>query len=49
MSAIKRWVEDHIDELSDQDLFDFGCQTQEEVDFLRDCFSEKKNKPEELT
>lgn len=44
MGAMKRWFEEHIDEMSDQDLFDFGCETQEEVDELREALSGKKVK-----
>lgn len=47
MGLMKRWFEDHIDEMTDQDLFDFGCESQEEVDELRELLSGKKK--EELT
>lgn len=47
MGLMKRYFEDHIDEMTDQDLFDFGCETQEEVDELRELLSGKKK--EELT
>ena len=49
MSLMKRWFEHHIDELSDEDIFAFGCETQEEVDFLRECFTTKKKEERELT
>ena len=42
MSYMKHYFEEHIDEMSDQDLFDFGCETQEEVDELREALSGKK-------
>lgn len=42
MSYMKRYFEDHIDEMTDQDLFDFGCESQEEVDELRELLSGKK-------
>ena len=42
MGLMKRWFEGHIDEMTDQDLFDFGCETQEEADELRELLSGKK-------
>lgn len=41
MSAIKRWFEDHITELSDEELFKMGYD-QEDIDFLRECFQEQE-------
>lgn len=45
MSYMKRWFEEHIDELTDEQLFDFGCETQEEVNELREALSGKKVEP----
>lgn len=42
MGLMKRYFEDHIDEMTDQDLFDFGCETKEEADELRELLSDKK-------
>lgn len=41
MSAIKRWYEDHISELSDEELFKMGYD-QEDIDFLRECFQDQE-------
>lgn len=41
MSAIKRWLEDHISELSDEELLENGFE-QENIDFMRECFTSKK-------
>lgn len=38
MSAIKRWFEDHIDSMTDEELLAIGYE-QEDIDFLRECFS----------
>ena len=44
MSAIKRWLEDHIDELSDETLRgDMGFTT-EDIEVLRDCLSNKRTR-----
>ena len=38
MSCIKFWLEEHIDELSNEELMvDWGF-SQEEIDFMRECF-----------
>ena len=41
MSAIKRWFEDHISEITDDELLEGGYE-QEEIDFMRECFTGKK-------
>ena len=41
MSAIKRWLEDHISEITDEELLEGGYEP-EEIDFMRECFTEKK-------
>ncbi len=38
MSAIKRYLEDHISEMTDEELLKAGFD-QEEIDFMRECFS----------
>lgn len=38
MSAIKRWLEDHISELADEELLEDGFR-QEDIDFMRECFT----------
>lgn len=48
MSYMKRWFEEHIDELTDEQLFDAGCETQEEVNELREALSGKKKVEEAL-
>lgn len=40
MSKIKSWFEDHIDTISDEELVKMGYDP-EEIQFLRECFSEE--------
>lgn len=41
MSAIKRWLEDHISEVTDEELLDDGF-LQEDIDLMRDSFTSRK-------
>lgn len=41
MSLIKRWLEDHIAEFTDEELLAFGYD-QEDIDFMRECFTERE-------
>ena len=41
MSAIKRWFEDHISEITYDELLEGGYE-QEEINFMRECFTGKK-------
>lgn len=40
MSCIKRYFEDHIDELTDEQLIEWGY-SEKEIDWLRSGFSQK--------
>lgn len=40
MSAIKRQFENHISDFTDEELLEDGYQ-QEEIDFMRECFTSK--------
>ena len=42
MSMMKRWLEDHIDKISDEELLDGGYD-QETIDLWRECFSTRKD------
>lgn len=42
MSYIKRWFEEHIDQLTDAQLADMGY-SDEEIELLRESFSEEKD------
>ncbi len=41
MSAIKRWLEDHISELTDEELLNYGYP-KDIIDELREAFTEKE-------
>lgn len=41
MSAMKRWFEEHFSEFTDEELLE-GGYSQEEIDFMRECFVSKK-------
>ena len=41
MSAIKRWFEDHISEITDEELLEDGYE-QKEIDFMRECFTGRR-------
>ena len=41
MSAIKRWLEDHISELTDEELLKDGF-SQEGIDLMRDSFTSRE-------
>lgn len=45
MGAVKRWFEDHIQELTDEELLAMGFK-QEQINFLRECFSPKEEDEE---
>lgn len=38
MSCIKRYFEDHIDEMSDEQLTGWGY-SEKQIEWLRECFS----------
>lgn len=40
MSRIKHWLEENIDNLTDEQMIEMGWP-EEEIRFLRECFSEK--------
>lgn len=42
MSAMKRWFEDHISDFTDEELLKDGYE-QEDIDFMRECFTGKKD------
>lgn len=37
MGAVKRWFEDRIPEMTDDELSELGY-SQDEIEFLRECF-----------
>lgn len=39
MGEVKRWLEDHIDEFTDEELLDMDYD-QEDIDFMRECYSQ---------
>lgn len=41
MSAIKRWLEDHISEFTDEELLECGYE-QEDINFMRESFTSKE-------
>lgn len=41
MSAIKHWLETHLQELTDKELLEMGYD-QNDIDFMRECFTEKE-------
>lgn len=41
MGAMKRWLEDHIREFTDEELLEDGY-SQEDIEFMRECFTEKR-------
>lgn len=44
MSYMKRWFEDYIDDITDEQLFEYGlCESQEEINELREALSGKKD------
>lgn len=45
MGAVKRWLEDHIQELTDEELLAMGYK-QEQIDFLKECFSSEEKDEE---
>lgn len=38
MSCIKRYFENHIDEISDEQLIEWGY-SEKQIEWLRECFS----------
>lgn len=40
MSAIKRWLDNHVSDFTDEELLECGYK-QEEIDFMRECFTSK--------
>lgn len=42
MSAIKRWLEDHISEITDEQFLKYGYP-QKAIDELREAFTEKES------
>jgi hypothetical protein len=41
MGYMKRWFEEHLDDISDEDLMRLGYSEQD-IDELRECFSEEE-------
>lgn len=41
MGAVKKWLEDHISEFTDEELLDMGYE-QEGIDFMREGFGSEK-------
>ena len=41
MGAIKRWYEENIDKLTDEELIEMG-HPKEDIEWLRECFSNNK-------
>ncbi len=41
MSAIKRWLEDHISEFTDEELLEMGYG-QEDIDFMKESFASEE-------
>lgn len=41
MGVMKRWLEDHTEEFTDEELLEDGY-SQEDIDFMRECFTGKR-------
>lgn len=42
MSEMKKWLEEHISEFTDEELEKNGYE-QEDIDFMRECFTEEES------
>lgn len=42
MSMMKRWLEDNINKIPDEELIDAGY-SEEDIEFMRECFGDEES------